>query len=123
MPKQDLQAFDQPLEKHRLERRDYSIDFTANLDAGEVLGAVESIKVFTPSTPPVEVTSQFNPQGATISGEKVNFRLSEAASSTDQDATPPYYLLRAEVSTTNSQQLVSIHALYVSEQADPSSTY
>lgn len=115
----DAAAFEQPLEKHRLEIEDYSVDFAGRLSTGETLSSVSAVRVLHGSPGSwINVSSQFGITNIGTSGDKVLFRMG-AATTGNQDANSDYYV-RVQVSTSAGRSLTSVHVLYVSEQADTS---
>lgn len=119
MSQQDQQAYEQPLEKHRLEIEDYSVEFEDRLEAGEILASIESVSVIAGGGGVwVDVSPEFHISGEIVTDDTVaQFRMGEAG--TDEQDSEPDYFVRVIVTTTNGRKLVSNHALLLSEQADP----
>ncbi len=101
------------LEKHRLEVRDYGVEWSGELATGVALSGNPTITIVSSGA---DVTSQFTVTAQGTSGTQSVWRMG-AAGSAQQDADVTYYL-RVTQGTDNGQTLVSIHRLYVTEQAD-----
>lgn len=115
MSRQTNYAESQFLEKHRLEARDYGVEWSAELATGVSLSGNPTITIISSGN---DVTSQFGVTSQGTSGTQSVWRLGTAGSG-QQDGDATYYL-RVEQDTSNNQTLVSVHRLYVSELADTS---
>lgn len=105
------------LEKHRLAAIDYSVDFANELASGVALSGNPTVTVLElVSGGFTDVSSEFGITGQGTSGTKSVFRLA-AATTGQQDEDGEYYV-RVSQGTDNTQTLISIHRLHVSEFAD-----
>jgi len=117
MSTQFAQAAASPLEKHRLESLNYSVDWAQRLATGVALSGAPAVAVLRDDDDSfTDVSTQFAISSLSISGTKSLWRLG-SASVGDQDADAIYYV-RVSQGTDDSQTLVSIHQLIVSELAD-----
>lgn len=111
-------AESQFIEKHRLETRDYSVDWANELATGVSLSGTPTIKVLKyASSAYTDSSSEFTITNEQTSGTKSLWRMG-AAGSGQQDSDVVWYV-RVSQATDNTQTLVSVHRLYVTEQADP----
>jgi hypothetical protein len=113
----DEQVEGQPLEKHRLEVEDYSVDWARRMTTtSETLSTVDSVTVLQEGVTLTDVSSEFVITSQSVSGTKSQWRMG-AATTGNQDANE-HYLLLVKVSTSTGRKPLSIHRLEVSELAD-----
>jgi hypothetical protein len=117
MSRGNRQAEDQFYEKRRAETRNYTLDWSRQLDTGEVLSGNPTVTVvkITGQTA-TDASSELNISNQTTSGTKSVWTFG-AATTGEQDEDDVYYVI-VKQSTDASHTFESIHRLYVYEFGD-----